>query len=829
MQQINFYVASVLNSLTIIIACSIMFGWYFEYYPVPEAKMLMFNTSLGFFTVSLGIYALLYSYRKVSIVLAILLFVFSGVSLLQNMFPINLYVDTLFFYHESLAESQYTGRMPPNTSLSFILAGVILAWCNKKHWTLTQTTVCMQLSLLLLFASILFHLGYLTLFESKAMAIYTAIAFAILSCTFLSAINYFCVIHKIKLERTPPFALALGIFLINVLFVLSLRDQLITNGNQSYLTYLLFIVGSAFAILFGLVLFYAQKSVYNSNREKQLSNLLHETLESTVDGIFAAGPHGEILLYNQRFLDMWNLSESHCHKLNLFQVIDTISEQLDNPKSFKESIFHTFTDFSSPHHETLASLKEDGFYQVSVRIQIVHDQVVGYVLTVTDITASKKLEQEILHHKTYDALTGLANKMAIAQGMQLLIRQTLTREKLVPVILLDIGRFSRINDTYGQYIGDLLLKNIAQRLQERVPEAELIGRIVSDVFVIVFVINHINELETKTNQLIAIFDEPFYCQNTTLNLTCSLGVSIAPYDSKKPEELIRLADIAMLRSKKIGANHYMRYKPQYGEHVKELLQIENELYTALKKEQFILFYQPIIELSTFKIVGVEALLRWYNPRLGLLLPDQFLEVATEIGMISDIGEWVFTEACTQVREWEKQGLETIKLNVNVSSDQFKNCRVVADVMKVLKQTKLHPHQLQIELLEQSLIDQSEDIVYCLSSLQKKGVQVVLDDFGTGYSNVNYLKHFPVDCIKIALPFIMDIEKNVESRSLITTIIQMAQSHHIATVAEGIETKEQLDFLRAEKCQYGQGYYFSKPMSAEECYKFLSMKIYRPTD
>ncbi|WP_188668153.1 sensor domain-containing protein [Legionella impletisoli] len=742
-------------------------------------------------------------------------------------------MDTLFFYDELLASSQYPGRMAPNTSLLFILTGLILLGCNHKSWHLTQTIIIFQMGIILLFTSLLFNFGYVTTFETiyrwadfKAMAVHTAFGFVLIALSLISAIGYFSKVHKIKLAQAIPITVTIGIFLINGLLVLSIKEEALSNKVESNLANLLFFAGSIFSILFGLILFYAQKFNSLSRKEKELSTLLHETLEATEDGILATSKKGKILIYNQRFLTMWNVSEAQCKELNLYQLIDYLADKLNNPQSFKENIYADFANHHN-HHESIASLKVDGFYQVSARHQLSNDQIVGYVLTFTDITQSKKLEQEIIHHKSHDALTGLANKMALIHGIQILVRHALVREKLVSVFLLDIGRFARINDTYGQTVGDLLLKNIALRITQEVPDAELIGRLVSDVFVVVFIVNNTNELETKANQLIALFTKPFYCQNTKLILTCSLGASLAPYDSKNPEELLRLADIALLQSKKIGANHYMRYKPQYGEYVKHLLQIENELHTALKNEEFVLYYQPIIELSTFKIIGVEALLRWYNPRLGLLLPDQFLEVANEVGLISDIGDWVLNRACSQIRSWENQGLEPIKLNVNVSSAQFKNCRIVGNVMSVLNKTQIHPHQLQIELLEQTLIDKSNEVVYCLSALQKKGVDVALDDFGTGYSNVNYLKNFPVDCIKIARPFIADIEKNFENKNLIISMIQMAESHHITTVAEGIETKEQLDFLREQHCQFGQGYYFSKPMTAEECFKFLSMKIYRP--
>ncbi|MEG4108630.1 EAL domain-containing protein [Microcoleus sp. S13_C5] len=426
----------------------------------------------------------------------------------------------------------------------------------------------------------------------------------------------------------------------------------------------------------------------------------------------------------------------------------------------------------------------------------------------------RRVEAMIRHQASHDPLTGLPNRLLFNERLSLALASAHQKGEMLAVIFLDLDRFKNVNDTLGHPVGDLLLQSVSRRLTNCLRVGDSMARWGGDEFtVLLYNINSPEEATKICQQIIQCLSSPFDFEGLELYIKASLGIALAPYDGEDAETLLKNADAAMYKAKQKGRNNYQFYTRAIGSKVSEDLNLENHLYKALKKSEFVLYYQPQINLNTGKIVGIEALIRWEHPERGLIPPDRFIPLAEETGLICQIDEWVMRTACLQNRAWQLLGLPPMRIAVNLSARQFLQPHMVQIIAEILSETKLNPEYLEIEITESIAMTDVSFTVSVLQQLQDMGIHISLDDFGTGYSSLWSLKNFPLNNLKIDKSFVADLVTGSSGATIVKLAIALGQGLNLQVIAEGVETAEQLAFLRSHQCDMGQGYFFSKPIPA----------------
>lgn len=439
-----------------------------------------------------------------------------------------------------------------------------------------------------------------------------------------------------------------------------------------------------------------------------------------------------------------------------------------------------------------------------------------YIGLFNDMTARRESEERLRYLSNYDKLTGFANRNLFRDRLHAAITQARDRNKQVALIYIDIDRFRQINDTLGHEIGDELLKKAGKRISSVEANVDTISRIGGDEFTII--VDDYQDrpaLEHFCERIIAELRRPFRIGEHELLLGASIGISVFPENGRELQVLLNHADIAMHQAKRLGGNITKFYTNDLRVASIEQLNLENSLRKAIFRDEFIVHYQPKMDLRNNRIVGVEALVRWNHPTLGLLHPSDFIPLAEETGLISAIGELVLDKACRQAQLWKEAGLGVIRTSVNIPAHQIRKGNLPQVIKRVLDNTGLDPHLLELELTETSLMEENEGVIDMLQDLRSRGIAISLDDFGTGYSSLSYLKRFPIDTLKIDQAFIRDIGTGTADEAITRAIIAMAHSMGMEVVAEGVETEAHLDFLRREGCDYIQGYLLSRPVPDDQ--------------
>ncbi|MBD1834768.1 EAL domain-containing protein [Cyanobacteria bacterium FACHB-472] len=428
----------------------------------------------------------------------------------------------------------------------------------------------------------------------------------------------------------------------------------------------------------------------------------------------------------------------------------------------------------------------------------------------------RRVEDTIRHQASHDLLTGLPNRLLFNDRLSLALANAhLSRDEMLAVVFLDLDGFKRINDTLGHAVGDQLLQAAARRLKDCLRDTDIVARWGGDEFTIMLSPITCADDATKIAQrILGGLNVPFRFEEQELYIKASLGIALAPYDGEDAETLLKNADAAMYRAKQQGRNNYQLYTPALGARALERLVLENRLYKALEREEFLLHYQPQVNLITGQIVGMEALIRWNSSDLGFISPYQFIPLAEETGLICPIGEWVLRTACAQNRLWQSQGMPQFRIAVNLSARQFQQNNLLKIIDQILAETGLEPYFLELEITESIAMQDVDLTISVLRKLQNIGIQISMDDFGTGYSSLSYLKHFPLDTLKIDRSFIRDLMRNPHDAAIVKAIMALGHGLNLKVIAEGVETPEQLEFLRSVECDGLQGYLFSPPVAAQ---------------
>ncbi|WP_295007958.1 EAL domain-containing protein [uncultured Dechloromonas sp.] len=434
--------------------------------------------------------------------------------------------------------------------------------------------------------------------------------------------------------------------------------------------------------------------------------------------------------------------------------------------------------------------------------------------TIVDISTQKSAEQRIRELADYDVLTGLPNRRLLRERFTQLQAAAERDKAELALIFLDLDHFKRVNDSLGHSVGDELLCEVARRLGSVVRRVDTLARLGGDEFIFAMPGFHTAAAADVARRLIDVFARPFEVAGHELTVTPSLGISIYPHDGEDLETLLRNADTAMYRAKEIGRNAFQFYASEMNSSSLDRLLMESNLRRALAQREFVLHYQPLVNLESGLIIGVEALIRWLHPELGAILPDRFIHVAEESGLINPIGDWVLCEACRQAQAWRDEGLPPISMAVNVAPVQFRQSGFIEVVAGALATSGLEAGRLELELTERTVMHDADATMGTLSALHRMGVELSLDDFGTGYSSLAYLKRFPVGKLKIDRSFVNDLETDPDDWAIASTIVSMGRSLRMTVLAEGVEKPEQLALLRKMGCDMAQGYHFSRPVSAE---------------
>jgi diguanylate cyclase (GGDEF)-like protein/PAS domain S-box-containing protein len=445
----------------------------------------------------------------------------------------------------------------------------------------------------------------------------------------------------------------------------------------------------------------------------------------------------------------------------------------------------------------------------------------GYRGTGSDITARKITEQRVHHVAQHDVLTGLPNRSLLQDRLGQAVAYATRSGHPVWVMLIDLDRFKFVNDSMGHKAGDVLLMTVAARLRSSLRDTDTVARLSGDEFVVILSQHEDQPLTTDIVQRVMdSVAQPVMLGAKEFFVTCSIGVAAYPSDGTGPDNLIEHADIAMYRAKKLGRNNFQFYTPAMNEESLERVRIESALRNALDRNEFVLHYQPQVDLKTGQIVGMEALIRWKHPELGMVPPNRFIGVAEETGLIVPIGAWVMRTAAAQNKAWQDAGLGRLRVAVNLSARQFSAADLVPGIEQVLQDTGLDPSCLELELTESLFMSDVTPAVELLHRMKSLGVQLSIDDFGTGYSSFSYLSRFPIDVLKIDRSFVNDITHDANDAAIVASIIALAHNLRLSVIAEGVETAEQLDYLRHQGCDEMQGYYFSRPLPAHEFEQLL---------
>ncbi|MES2932323.1 MAG: EAL domain-containing protein [Pseudomonadota bacterium] len=559
--------------------------------------------------------------------------------------------------------------------------------------------------------------------------------------------------------------------------------------------------------------------------EKQRSQI---ALSEIVDGVISADALGNVNFLNATAERMtgWSSEEARGRRFSdVFHIVDRVTgEVTPNPIA---TVLQEDKPVAVRPQSNLVGRDGVGI-PIEDTVTPIHDKygrIAGAVMVFHDVTVTQAMMKKISHQANHDYLTDLPNRLLLNDRISHSIKIATRRNTQLALLFLDLDNFKLINDSMGHAIGDKLLQSVAKKLVDCVRSSDTVSRQGGDEFVILLAEDkHAEDAAITAEKILIALAAPHYVAGHKLHVTTSIGISVFPVDGDDADTLIKNADTAMYLAKKMGRNNYQFYKSEMNTRAVERQFIEAHLRSALEREEFVLYYQPIVDLKSGAILAAEALIRWAHPDRGLMLPDQFISIAEESGLIVPIGQWVLRHACRQVKAWIDAGLPSISISVNVSALEFRSTGFYENVCAMLHEFQLKPELLELELTETALLRDTDASAQLLRALKLIGIHLAIDDFGTGYSSLSYLKQFSIDSLKIDQSFVQDVGGIDNEGIIVNAVIGMGRSLQQRVVAEGVELQGQLAFLNKHDCEAGQGYYFSPPLAADQFTKLLQTGI-----
>ncbi|MDT7850627.1 EAL domain-containing protein [Methylophilus sp. VKM B-3414] len=558
--------------------------------------------------------------------------------------------------------------------------------------------------------------------------------------------------------------------------------------------------------------------------QKQLAIV---TLESIGDAVITTNMQSEVTYLNPVAEKMTGWSKAEAMGRPILEVFRILNESTRKLAANPVDVVLAHNKVCGLANHTLLIAKSGAEYAIEDSAAPIRDQdgnILGVVLVFHDVSDARQMAQKMTYLAEHDYLTDLPNRLLLTDRITQAISAAKRRGSKLAILFFDIDHFKRVNDTLGHEVGDQLLKVLSKKLQMCIRASDTLSRQGGDEFVVLLpeLTDDAVPAEIAQKILFSIKD-PISIANHELFITASIGIAVYPDDGDNVDVLTRHADAAMYHAKNSGRNNYQFFTKEMSARVAAQLTMENSLQKAIANNELILFYQPKVSIKTGKIIGAEALIRWVHPQWGMMMPDRFIKIAEDSGLIRGIGHWVLREACTQNKKWQDSGLPEIPIAINVSVVELHHAHFTQEVTKVLLQTGLQPYHLELEVTESVAIQTEVTVINDLNKLKEMGVRLSVDDFGTGYSSLSYLKLLPVNTIKIDKSFIRDIQVDANDAAIVTAIIKMSQSLGLTVIAEGVETQAQLEFLQSHDCDEMQGYLFSRPLPADEFAALLAQQ------
>ncbi|MFD2230461.1 putative bifunctional diguanylate cyclase/phosphodiesterase [Alkalimarinus sediminis] len=588
------------------------------------------------------------------------------------------------------------------------------------------------------------------------------------------------------------------------------------------------LIASAFiAVLFGLlclILIRLNLKLQQNISQREETELSLTKLSSAVTNsgasIAITNTHGTIEYVNEKFCELTGYSQEYV----LGRSIDILG--LTRFPDGEEVPTWNMSCLRDNWKGDLLSHRKDGSqFWCATTISAVYDKyqsITSYIVSGIDITELKETNSAMEQLALFDVLTGLANRRLFIDRMGQSIAASQRRNTIAALLFLDLDQFKRINDTLGHDAGDELLLIVAERLKSCVRAQDTVARLGGDEFTIL--LNDINDVQSIThiaNQILKDLKEPIMLGKHEVIISTSIGITLTPNDSQDVDSLMKNADLALYHAKERGRDGYYFFTEELNTKALKLLHIEQELRHALQMDEFSIVYQPQVCLKTGSISSIEALIRWNHPVRGEVAPDEFIAIAEETGLIVQIGEWVLKNACMQTQMLQQLTGQPIRVAVNLSSRQFSDPNLETIIEEVLVETGIDPTYLELEVTESMLMDDIDKVIQQLNRIKSAGITITIDDFGSGYSSLSYLKRLPVDILKVDREFVRDIPDDLNDMEITSAIIAIAHKLNLKVIAEGVENIDQRDFLVINKCDYAQGYYFSRPLTFEDLYSFFT--------
>lgn len=762
-------------------------------------------------------------------------------TLSENIFNYSLGIDNLFGVSHS-------GRMADNTALIFLFAGLafILLPYDRSKMISKLVQVCVYSTLILGFSALAgYLLGIKILYSwnlDNPMPFLGAIGNSFLGLGLWSIWKQKK--HNVTSDLIPgndakQIFLLGGTILFSIVLLCTFAILKIifssVSSNQYFLpevkaTILVAIV-MGMAILLWQLYPLIRGIIRSENKLLDTNSLLTESenkfrtaFNNMAIGMAMISTDGIIFKVNKALCEILGYKENELLDIDIYKIIH--SDELLEIKSCINEMLREKNTLSKKVHRYIH--KNGDVVWVSTSMSLICDvnQSPKYFITqLQNITTEKKAEEQLRHLAYHDALTGLFNRHCLEEKLKDILSNAQRNDRGFSVIFLDLDRFKNINDTIGHDAGDMLLKVVSQRLKNNVRATDIIARVGGDEFVIILnELNQVDRISKILQNILTHLIQPIAIKGHEIYATSSIGVSVYPYDGNDILTLMKNADLALYRAKELGRNNFQFCTLEMTIKAQQKMTRQNAIMQAMAKNEFTLYYQPKLNLIHKSISGVEALLRWHNPEYDNINALEIIHLAEETGLIIALNEWVFTTACLQVKEWHKSGFKELSLSVNLSGKQFKQANFVEHLLGMLNQSGFPPEFLELEITEGLIMQDPEYILRILHSLKDKKISIAIDDFGTGYSSLDYLRRFSIDKIKIDKKFIQTLTLDGASTSVVSAIIAMSNKLGIKTVAEGVETKEQYDFLKREKCSEVQGYYICPPANVDTISQYLKKSV-----
>lgn len=827
-----------------------MVGWY-AHIPslittLPNEISMWFNDALGFTLAGLGLFIpeIIPRYKSIiRLVIGIVLVTLGGVSLSQDLFNYSAGIDQFFVSAWLNQNALHPGRIADANAICFLLAGItfiLFAEIEKLAVSIiTQLFIfCIAAIGVAAICGYMLNIQFLYGWNlNSQITFYAAIANTLLGFGLWSLWNNdpVFILHRRK-QMDKKIILLCGVtiacvFILTGLIVYALFENTAApsqaHNERTYLIVLLTLVVGLFLLYLEIIPLI--RRVIFSEKETVLINKQLQESENRFRSAFDFAAIGMALISLEfHFL---KVNPSLCHILGYSEddILRMDPRSLIEPEDFKRSVNH-FQEMldgkikSFQLEQRFFHKNKDAIWML-VSTSLIHDALdhpLYFICQIQNINAEKRAEEQLRQMAFHDPLTGLANRNKLEQYVNQLINTATRNQPGFALFLLDLDNFKTINDSIGHDAGDLLLQVVAERLKITVRDTDLVARLGGDEFVIVITnIKKIESVAQIAQKILHNMLKPLVIRGHEIYVTTSIGISFFPTDGQDIQTLMKNADLALYRTKEEGRNNYQFCTPEITKRAHEKMLRQNALNYGLVKDEFFLYYQPILDLKTDRISSVEALLRWRNKEFGSITTEEIIALCEESGLIIALSEWIIRTACKQVKSWQENGYEGLTVSINLSPRQFKQVNFVKSVMQILKDIDFPPHCLELEITESLIMQDPENTLQILQQFKNIGIKIAIDDFGTGYSSMSYLKRFSVDKIKIDNTFMRQIPKDETAISIVTAMIAMSTKLGIKTLAEGIETKDQYEFLIREGASEMQGYYLSRPLPIDLMAEYLA--------